>query len=352
MAVVTERSGPESIDELVREAESLKARLEEERAKFNDMELTTVAEKLDGLPPFTTKSRRILKGHQGKVLAVDWSNDKRHMVSTSQDGKLIVWDAFTTNKEHAITMPTTWVLACAYSPSATTVACGGLDNKLTLYPLNSDDDANKYKKVVATHANYISSCKFMHSDQQLLTASGDSTAKLWDIESSTAIQTFQGHQADVMGIDISPSEAGNIFVSGSSDHIAMVWDIRTGGYVQTFEGHESDVNAVRFYPSGDAFASASDDATCRLFDLRADRQVAVFKKESIIFSCNAIDFSLSGRLLFGGYSDYCINAWDTLKGSRVATLYGHENRVSSLKISPDGTALGTGSWDCTIRVWA
>jgi hypothetical protein len=31
-----------------------------------------------------------------------------------------------------------------------------------------DDDANKYKKVVATHANYISACKFMHSDQQAI----------------------------------------------------------------------------------------------------------------------------------------------------------------------------------------
>jgi WD40 repeat protein len=58
-----------------------------------------VAEKLEALPPFTTKSRRILKGHQGKVLALDWSNDKRHMVSSSQDGKLIVWDAFSANKE-------------------------------------------------------------------------------------------------------------------------------------------------------------------------------------------------------------------------------------------------------------
>ena len=64
--------------------------------------MTTVAEKLDSLPPFTTKSRRILKGHQGKVLAIDWSIDKRHMVSTSQDGKLIIWDAFTTNKEVCI----------------------------------------------------------------------------------------------------------------------------------------------------------------------------------------------------------------------------------------------------------
>jgi WD40 repeat protein len=43
--------------------------------------------------------------------------------------------------------------------------------------------------------------------------------------------------------------------------MAMVWDIRTGNYVQTFEEHDSDVNAVRFYPSGDAFVSASDDAT-------------------------------------------------------------------------------------------
>ena len=38
MAMVIERNGTESIDDLVREADSLKSRLEEERAKFNDME--------------------------------------------------------------------------------------------------------------------------------------------------------------------------------------------------------------------------------------------------------------------------------------------------------------------------
>lgn len=60
------------------------------------------------------KPRRVLKGHQAKVLCSDWSPDKRHIVSSSQDGKLIVWDAFTTSKEHSVTMPTTWVMACAY----------------------------------------------------------------------------------------------------------------------------------------------------------------------------------------------------------------------------------------------
>ena len=47
----------------------------------------------------------------------------------------------------------------------------------------------------------------------------------------------------------------------SCDKSVMVWDMRSGSCVQVFEGHESDVNSVKFYPSGDAIATASDDAT-------------------------------------------------------------------------------------------
>lgn len=61
-------------------------------------------------------------------------------------------------------------------------------------------------------------------------------------------------------------------------------------------------------------------------------------------------FSISGRLLFAGYNDYTVNVWDTLKCVRLCVLYGHDNRVSCLKVSPDGTALCTGSWDFTLRV--
>ncbi|KAB7502326.1 Guanine nucleotide-binding protein subunit beta-5 [Armadillidium nasatum] len=131
--------------------------------------------------------------------------------------------------------------------------------------------------------------------------------------------------------------------------MALIWDMRTGSCVQSFEGHESDINSVKFYPSGDAIASGSDDATCRLFDLRADREVAVYTKESVIFGVNSVDFSVSGRLLFAGYNDYTVNIWDTLKGVRLTILYGHENRVSCLKMAPDGTAISTGSWDFTLR---
>jgi WD40 repeat protein len=46
-----------------------------------------------------------------------------------------------------------------------------------------------------------------------------------------------------------------------SDMVSLVWDIRSGQYVQIFDGHESDINSIKFHPSGDAFATGSDDST-------------------------------------------------------------------------------------------
>lgn len=99
---------------------------------------------------------------------------------------MIIWDAFTTNKEHAVTMPTTWVMACAYAPSGNLVACGyvlnrkfcfstsliyfyfsGLDNKVTVYPLSLEEDVSVKKKTVGTHTSYMSCCTFPNSDQQV-----------------------------------------------------------------------------------------------------------------------------------------------------------------------------------------
>ena len=50
-----------------------------------------------------------------------------------QDGKLIVWDSYTTNKVHAIPLRSSWVMTCAYCPSGNYVACGGLDNICSIY---------------------------------------------------------------------------------------------------------------------------------------------------------------------------------------------------------------------------
>jgi len=174
----------EKMASLVREAENLKTKLEEERQKLNDVNLSNIAERLEQIAYVNIKPRKVLKGHQAKVLCTDWSPDKRHIISSSQDGRLIIWDAFTTNKEHAVTMPTTWIMACAYAPSGNFVACGGLDNKVTVYPITSDEEMAAKKRTVGTHTSYMSCCIYPNSDQQILTGSGDSTCALWALKCS------------------------------------------------------------------------------------------------------------------------------------------------------------------------
>ncbi|XP_019714683.1 guanine nucleotide-binding protein subunit beta-5-like, partial [Hippocampus comes] len=74
----------ESLASLKRESANLKKKLDEERNKLNDVELSKVAEKVEVLSSLSIKTRRVLKGHNNKVLCMDWCKDKRRMVSSSQ----------------------------------------------------------------------------------------------------------------------------------------------------------------------------------------------------------------------------------------------------------------------------
>ncbi|MEQ2255874.1 hypothetical protein ILYODFUR_018387, partial [Ilyodon furcidens] len=118
-----------------------------------------------------------------------------------------------------------------------------------------------------------------------------------------------------MSLSLSPDL--RTFVSGACDASAKLWDIRDSMCRQTFTGHESDINASCFFPNGSAFATGSDDATCRLFDLRADQELSIYCHDNIICGITSVAFSRSGRLLLAGYDDFNCNIWDAMKGDRA-----------------------------------
>ncbi|AAW43317.1 conserved hypothetical protein [Cryptococcus deneoformans JEC21] len=331
-----------------READGLKDKIRAAREQTADTSLRAMASDTPPLPRAALKARRTLKGHLAKIYALHWAADTRHLVSASQDGRLIVWDAYSTNKVHAVPLRSSWVMTVAYAPSGAFVACGGLDNVCSVYALAPGGQA-KVRRELSAHSGYLSCCRFIN-DRQIVTSSGDMTCMLWDIEQGTRTMEFNDHTGDVMSISLAPN--ANLFVSGACDATAKVWDIRTGKAVQTFTGHESDINAVQFFPNGDAFATGSDDASCKLFDLRADRELNSYAHDNILRGITSVAFSISGRVLFAGYDDYNCNVWDTLKGERIGVLAGHENRISCMGVSGDGVALCTGSWDSLLKVWS
>ena len=74
---------------------------------------------------------------------------------------------------------------------------------------------------------------------------------------------------------------------------------------------------LQYFPNGYAFATGSDDATCRLFDIRADQEIGMYSHDNIICGITSVAFSKSGRLLLGGYDDFNCNVWDVLKQERA-----------------------------------
>jgi len=338
------------IDSIKKEIEQLKSQIKSRRDEKNDSSLKKAAESEASLSGSTKpRIRRTLKGHLAKIYAMHWSSDQVHLVSASQDGKLLVWDALTTNKTHAIPLRSSWVMTCAYAPSNNFVACGGLDNICSIYNLQSKELPIRVCRELNAHTGYLSCCRFI-DDKQIVTSSGDTTCMLWDIEGGVKVREFQGHDGDVMSLSLLPNN--NTFVTGAVDTHAKHWDIRTGKATQTFAGHESDINTVQVVANGLAFGTGADDSSCRLWDLRADREMNTFSSDTILVGVTSVAFSISGRFLFAGYDDYNCCVWDTLRGELVFTLEGHDNRVSCLGVNVDGTALCTGSWDALLKVWA
>ncbi|KAK1397224.1 Guanine nucleotide-binding protein subunit beta-2 [Heracleum sosnowskyi] len=281
--------------------------------------------------------QRTLQGHSGKVYSLDWTPEKNRIVSASQDGRLIVWNALTSQKTHAIKLPCPWVMTCAFSPSGQSVACGGLDSIYSIFNLNSsmDKDGNMpVSRMLSGHKGYVSSCQYVpDEDTHLITSSGDHTCILWDITTGLRTSVFggefqSGHTADVLSVSINGSNS-RMFVSGSCDATAHL------------------------------FGTGSKDGTCRLFDIRTGHQLQVYKQpnsDSNIAQVTSIAFSISGRLLFAGYANGDCYVWDTLLAQVVLNLgslhNSHEGRISCLGLSADGSALCTGSWDSNLKIWA
>lgn len=74
---------------------------------------------------------------------------------------------------------------------------------------------------------------------------------------------------------------------------------------------------LKFFPQGTAFCTGSDDATVKLYDIRADQELAQYSHDNIICGVTSVAFSKSGRLLMAGYDDFNVNVWDTLRVERA-----------------------------------
>ena len=95
--------------EVTRLRNAIKAR----RAELQDADVSEVLGETKKKELFASPThRRLLEGHHQRVHAMHWAGDSTHLLSASQDGKLIVWNADSKLKVESIPLLSQWVLTC------------------------------------------------------------------------------------------------------------------------------------------------------------------------------------------------------------------------------------------------
>src|SRR5208337_2830583 len=121
---------------------------------------------------------------------------------------------------------------------------------------------------------------------------------------------------------------------------AMIWDAETGVELTALLGHGGPVYSVAFSPDGSRLATASGDATAKIWNAASPKELITFREDGWVTS---VAYSPDGRRLAIGSDDKTAQIWDALTGREQRTLSGHRDWVNSIAFSPDGKRLATAS---------
>ena len=159
-----------------------------------------------------------------------------------------------------------------------------------------------------------------HDLTTLMSASDDTTVKLWDLPANEPLRSFSGHQDYVRsGAFLSGAGANsNTLVSGSYDNTVKVWDARApGGAVLTFK-HAAPVEAVLPLPSGAAVLAAAGN-TISVLDLVAAKplQTITNHQKTVTSLCLA---SHGQRVVSGGLDGHVkvfeTSSWNVVSSTK------------------------------------
>ncbi|CAH1400131.1 unnamed protein product [Nezara viridula] len=180
------------------------------------------------------------------------------------------------------------------------------------------------------HGGVLAAADWLPGGDQVVTASWDRTAALYDVETGDLLQSLTGHDQELTHTCAHHSQ--KLVVTSSQDTTFRLWDFREPIHsVSVFQGHTDTVTSALFTKKEDKVVSGSDDRTVKVWDLRNMRSpLATIRSDSAV---NKVDISLTGVIAVP-HDNRQIRLYD-MTGQRIARLsrssrQGHQRMVCSV----------------------
>lgn len=208
----------------------------------------------------------------------------------------------------------------------------------------------------------------------LVTGSQDLTVKRWEIprqaqKKAKAVFTRKAHDKDINALDVNPT--GQLFASASQDKTVKIWSVTEGEVQGILRGHKRGVWSVRFAPANTPvihsdkgaiagkglILTGSGDKTVKIWSLSDYACIRTFEGHShsilkVAWLKQHAEGDKSKRVQFASAGgDGLVKVWDANSGESETTLDNHEDRVWALTVHPETNSVISGSADSTVTFW-
>jgi hypothetical protein len=242
--------------------------------------------------------------------------------------------------------------AVAYSADGRLLAIGSSIG-VSLYDMSTATEPRELG-ILQGHSRSVTDVAFRATDRLLVSSSGDSTVRLWNVATLSEIASLMRHDTQVNAVAFNPN--GATLATGASDGVIRVWDVVEQEIVYELTGHTGFITDVAFSPGGRQLVSGSGDGTVRLWDLDRREERAVLEGHSE--SVTSVAFAPQSGIVASGSFDNTVRLWDAESPGQARALET-DSWVRTLAFSPDGGSLISGGgnglslWDlATLQVSA
>ena len=261
----------------------------------------------------TTTNKEVLKLKVGRVHSVAYSPDGKYLAAGADSGQVWVWEVPAGKELHSLKGHTKSVFSVAFAPDGKRLASAG-DTTVRLWDLESGKEAEQFKTEVPTgkkFAPWVHSVAFSRDGKWLASGNGDGTVDLREAKTGKRVHRIAVHTQAVLGLAFDPDSrhlatGTGILRTGE----VKLWDVATGKESQALDGHTGYVTCVAFSRDGTRLASSSVDGTVIVWDLKTAKAVLSLPHTSY---AQTAAFAPDGEHLASGGLAAKVNVWKVAK---------------------------------------
>ena len=203
-------------------------------------------------------------------------------------------------------------------------------------------------------------CLALSSDDRMLASASNGSLKIWNVRTQSCIRTLDCGYA--LCSSFLPGD--KIVVVGNRNGEVEIFDIASSTLIDTVKAHEGPVWTMHVHPDGRSIATGSADKSVKFFNFEVVQEEIPGTKRTtprfklvhartlkVADDILSVRFSPDSRLIALSLLDNTVKVFfvDSLK--LFLNLYGHKLPVLSMDISYDSKLIVTCSADKNVRLW-